>query len=424
MKSIAPDEALSLLKPGMRIFLQGATGEPEAFSEAIEHYRETLEGVEIWACLLPGINTFDYGSTRSLVRLVTFMASPSLRRSVESGRTRVIELPYSQIARRLQDASFDLAILQLSSPDHEGRCGFSISCDFGPLVWKQARKTLAIINRAAPRLARTASLPTSAIDYVWDYDRPIKTSRSQRPRSPEIATIGAICAGLIPDGATVQSGLGEVPGAAIAALRDHRNLIIHTGMITPEYRDLAEAGALHSESLHRAGIAWGDDAFYRWLEATDMVSFHSADVTHDAALIGTLPAFHAVNSAVEVDLFGQANLQWRDGIRVSSIGGAPDFMAGSRISPGGRSIIALPSETEAGASRIVSKLSCPTISIPAHETDTIITEHGYTQTRGLDLEAKARALIALASPRHRETLEREWRDMTRQGAAGLPRQIP
>ena len=417
MKSITPEEALSLLRPGMRIFLQGATGEPEAFSDAIAQHQRALDGVEIWSCLLPGIKSFDYGSTSPLARVVTFMANPSLRRSLESGQTRLIELPYSQIARRLQDMPFDLAIFQLSPPDQEGHCGFSISCDFGPLVWKQARKTLAIINSAAPRPIRSASLPTSAIDYVWESDRMVRTARTQRPRSPQLATIGAICASLIPNSATVQSGLGEAPGAAIAALRDHRNLTIHTGMITPEYKDLAEAGALKDGRLHRAGIAWGDAPFYRWLEASDIVSFHSADVTHEPAVMRTLTAFHAVNSAVEVDLFGQANLQWRDGYRVSSVGGAPDFMAGSRASPGGRSIIALPSETEAGASRIVSRLACPTVSISAHETDTIVTEHGYARLNGLDLEARARALILLASPRHRESLEREWREMTRHGAA-------
>jgi acyl-CoA hydrolase len=401
-------EVLSLLEPGQRIFIQGATGEPSCFYEALERRPEALAGVNVWACLLPGINAFDYASIHPDARQTAFMATPSLARSISTGQTTLMELPYSSIAARLATADVDLAFIHVTPPGPDGHLSFSVSCDFAPLIWRYARRTIAIINQDAPRPPRSETVPASALAGAWHCNRPFPNPRRRGSGTRALAQIGRICADLIPDGATIQSGLGEAPGAVVHALREHRNLSVHSGMITSEYRDLAQSGALHPGAHHTAGIAWGEPAFYQWLETTDMFSFRSVDFTHNAEILSSLSAFHAINSAVEIDLLGQANLQWRDNQRISSVGGAPDFMLGTRGSKGGRSIIALPAETPTGKSRIVARLTCPTVSVSSEETDTVVTEYGGVRIRGLDPEAKARALVEIAAPHHRRALMHAW----------------
>jgi acyl-CoA hydrolase len=182
-------------------------------------------------------------------------------------------------------------------------------------------------------------------------------------------------------------------------------------MVTPAYQALAEAGAL-AERGHITGLALGPDAFVRW--ATETFTFADATTTHGAASLLSAERLHAINSALEVDLFGQANVEWRGGRLYSGLGGAPDFARAARRSPGGRAILALPATAARGTvSRIVARLDGPTISIPRDDTDLVVTEHGVADMRGATLDGRAEALIAIAAPEHRERLTGEWSAMRR-----------
>ena len=206
---------------------------------------------------------------------------------------------------------------------------------------------------------------------------------------------------LISDGATIQSGIGDTPAAIVAALRLHRGLKVYSGIITGEYQQLAESGALDPDAEHVAGIAWGGEAFQAWLARSGFL-FRSALETHCHEKLAAIPGFVSIGSALEVDLAGNLNLEWRTGRRVSSIGGAPDYLRGAAASQGGRSIIALQA-TSGGASRIVPALQTP--SIPGALVDAVITEHGVAELRGLKGAARAAALVAIAAPEHRSFLE-------------------
>jgi acyl-CoA hydrolase len=177
-------------------------------------------------------------------------------------------------------------------------------------------------------------------------------------------------------------------------------------MVTPAYQALAEAGALAAAG-HVTGLALGPDPFVRW--ATRTFEFADVTVTHGAAsLLGT-DRLYAINSALEIDLFGQANVEWRGGRLVSGLGGAPDFARAARRSPGGRAILALPSTAARGTvSRIVARLDAPTVSIPRDDTDLVVTEHGVADLRGATLDGRAEALIAVAAPEHRDRLAGDW----------------
>ncbi len=398
---------LAEFRPGISVYLQGAGGEPLALREILQAAPRVLQDVSLTGCFLPGMNTFDYAALEPSARLTTFLLPPQMRASFAAGRVTVRPLPYSQIAAALAaDPPFDLAILQASAPDAEGLCSFGPCADLAPIVWPRARRRLAFVNPLLPVARRGPRIPLAEIDVAVEAPGPFVTA-DEAPASAEAAVIAEAVAALIPDGAAIQSGIGGAPAAAVHRLAGCRDLVIRSGMVTPGYRVLAEAGALAKGARHVTGLAMGDADFMRW--ACDRLIFADARVTHGAAALARTPRLHAINSALEVDLFGQANLEWRDGVLASGLGGAPDFARAARLSPGGRAILALPATAgQGGRSRIVARLTTPTVSLPRHDTDLVVTGHGVADLRGSDLDARAHALIAIAAPAWRERLSEEW----------------
>jgi acyl-CoA hydrolase len=398
---------LAEFRPGADIYLQGAVGEPLALRDILGKAPAALEGVSLTSCLLPGMNEFDYAALWPGARLTTFLLPGGLRRSFESGGVVVRPMSYSQIAAHLMtEPGPDLAILQVTPPDGNGLCSLGPCADFSPLVWPRARRRLAFVNADLPRAPRGPTIPWDAIDVAIAADGPFITG-PDTPVSAGQRAIAAHIAALIPDGAAIQTGIGGAPAAALAGLADRRGLIVRSGMVTEGYRGLAEAGALDPSADHITGLALGTPDFMRW--AADRFIFADATVTHGAQSLAGTDRLFAVNSALEVDLFGQANLEWRGGRLASGLGGAPDFARAARRSPGGRAILALPATAAGGRlSRIVARLEAPTVSVPRDDTDLVITEHGVADLRGGDLDARAEALIAIAAPDQRHALAEAW----------------
>ncbi len=397
-----PDDVVRALRPGQRVYFQGGPGECEAFHNALRDNPGLSNGVELWSCLIPGINTRDYGALPGNVTLTTFMASPALEPSIASGRTKLMAMPYSDIGELMAGMAFDMAVLHVALPDRDGRCSFGLACDMPGLVWPNAGRRVAFVNERMPAIPGADFIPAEAISLAIPIDEPLMTPAPTRRANAALGEIAQLCAALIPDGATIQSGIGEAPGAVVAALKLHRGLRVHSGIITPDYRQLAEAGALDADAEHVAGVGWGDAAFQAWLPQSGF-SFRSAKETHGHASLAAIDGFASIGSALEVDLEGNLNLEWRAGRRVSSIGGAPDYIRGARASAGGLSIIALPA-TGGGASRIVPRLAAPSVS--GELADVVVTEHGVARLKGLSDKARADALIAIAAPEHRSFLER------------------
>ncbi len=408
MKQGRCEDVLDWLKRGERAIVQGATGEPLPFIDALIAAPDAAAGVDLWSCLVPGINRFDYGAVHAESRFTTFMASPAWATSIADGRTQLRVMPYSRIGETLAQADFDLAILQVSPPDENGMCSFGVCCDVGAIVWRRAKRRIAYINAAMPRLPRADAIPFDAIDLAIPIDAPLIATPPSAP-SVDLTAIGRFVAELVPDGAAIQSGIGQAPGAAIAALVNHRRLGVHSGLITADYRALAEAGAIVANAVNLTGIAYGDAGFYDWLARSDFAEFRSIPETHGPAGLAATPNFHSINSAIEIDLSGAVNIEFIDGKRVSSVGGAPDYVRGALVSRGGRSIIALPSTARSGGSRILPALRAGETSLPAELADTIITEHGVAELKGKSREARAEALFAIAAPEHRDMLVNAWR---------------
>jgi len=397
-----PDDVVRALRPGQRVYFQGGPGECAAFYNALRDNPGLANGVELWSCLIPGINTRDYGALPGNVTLTTFMASPALEDSIASGRTKLRAMPYSEIGELLAATEFDVAVLHVAPPDRDGKCSFGLACDMPGLVWPNAGRRVAFVNERMPSIPGADFMPADAISLGIPISESLMTPAPPvRRTTVALDEIARLCAELIPDGATIQSGIGEAPGAVVAALKLHRGLRVHSGIITADYMQLAEAGALDAGAEHVTGVAWGDAAFQAWLPQSGF-AFRSALETHGHAALAGVDGFVSIGSALEVDLEGNLNLEWRAGRRISSVGGAPDYMRGAKASAGGMSIIALPA-TAGGASRIVPRLAAPSVS--GELADVVVTEHGVAGLKCLSGRARAEALIAIAAPEHRSFLE-------------------
>ena len=406
------DHVLAEFRPGLTVYIQGGVGEPLALQSILAATPDALTDVTLFGGFIPGMNGFDYSALNDAARLTVFMLAPAFRAGFEAGRVSVRPLPYSQIAHALtHDAPVDLAILHVGPPDENGQCSLGPCVDFAPLVWPRAKRRMAFINPNVPHARRGYSVPFASIDVAVQTDQPY-ISGDEAPGNAEQNTIADHIARLVPDGAALQTGIGGAPATALAKLADRRGLRVRSGLVTQGYRTLSDAGALAADGNHVTGMAYGSEDFMRW--AADAFVFADATVTHGAAGLAATDNLFAINSALEIDLFGQANIEWRGGRLVSGLGGAPDFAGAARRSNGGRAILALPATAGGGKiSRIVARLDTPTVSLPRDATDLVITEHGVADLRGTGLDARAEALIAVAAPAFRAALTEQWQEMRR-----------
>jgi hypothetical protein len=292
-----PEDVLRGMRPGQRVYFQGGPGECETFYNLLRDNPGLANGVELWSCLIPGINQLDYGALPGDVTLRTFMASTALEPSIATGRTRVTPMPYSEIAALMAATEFDVAVLHTAPPDRAGNCSFGVACDMGPLVWPKARRKVAFVNSQMPALEDAESIPADALDLVVEINAPLLSAKPAIARSnPALAEISRLVAELVPDGATIQSGIGDTPAAVMSALRLHRGLRVHSGIIGPEYRQLCDAGDLALDLVGDVGRHVGravQPIPGRGLIARQAALDHRGDVRHRRRAVLAAHAQHA-----------------------------------------------------------------------------------------------------------------------------------
>jgi acyl-CoA hydrolase len=260
-----------------------------------------------------------------------------------------------------------------------------------------------------PAVCDGPTVPLDTFDVVVQVDTPLP-GYCAGTIDPVSAAIAARVGALVPDGATVQTGLGKIGVATLAALADHRGLSIHSGMVTEPLIILLDRDAVERVTT---GVALGSADLYARVATDPRVRFRPVGETHAISTPAAIPRFIAVNSAIEIDLFGQVNAEWMDGRQVSGGGGLIDFLRGAWASDGGVPVVALPASAKGDAlSRIVPRLSCPP-SVGRGDPVVIVTEHGVADLRGLSIDARAAALIDIAAPSHRDRLAEAWSAMRR-----------
>jgi 4-hydroxybutyrate CoA-transferase len=402
-QSIRPEQVPDLLRPGMTVFVEGASGEPSALLEALAAAPEASAGVHYVGCRVPGVNLLDPAAFHAGATLTSFFLFGDVARSYAAGKVRFLPLHYSGIFAYLAALDVDLALIQVTPPDAAGLCSLGPSVHFVPAVLERASVVVAEINAAMPRPAHGHVIAYGRLDVVVETDHPLVRLATGAP-SGQAQRIGAQVAGLIADGDTIQIGIGKVPGSVLAALHGHRGLGLHGGMVTDEVVDLHGAGALRAMVCCTAL----GSRVYDWSATADDLRFAPVSYTHDVRVIAQIDRFVAINAVLAVDLFGQADAEMLQGRQVSGTGGLMDFVRGARLARGGRSILALPS-TGGGASRIVPRLDANHVaSVPRADADIVVTEHGVAQLRDRSIDERAFALIAIADPAARDQLANAW----------------
>jgi 4-hydroxybutyrate CoA-transferase len=418
-RKIAVERLPDLLRAGMTVFVQGASGEPTSLLQTLAAAPEASAGVHYVGCLIPGLNRIDPAAFHPRASLTSFFVFGEMARSHLAGRVRFLPLHYSGIWQYLSALPIDLALIQVSPPDHRGQCSLGVSVHFVPAILERAGMVVAEMNATMPRPARSYTVPYQRLDYVIETERPVLELPGGEP-SDEMLRIGANVASLIGDGDTIQIGIGKVPAAVLAALHDRRELGLHSGLAADGIADLHAAGVMTGARKPPDGhrmvccAAIGTARVYDWAAACPDLQIAPVSYTHDVRVIGRIDNFVAINSVLAVDLFGQANAETLDGRQVSGTGGLLDFVRGARLSRGGRSILALPSSAAAGkVSRIVARLGAgDVVSCPRADADIVVTEHGVARLRDKSLDERAEALIRIAAPAFRDQLASAWRAMS------------
>ncbi len=414
---LRPEQVPDLLRPGMRVFVPGASNEPSGLLEALRARPECAAGVTFVQFPLPGMNRFDFAGWHPEARMESFFLSGSIRGSFETGRVDFLPMHMRRVYGHLATCrSFDLVLVQLGR-DGKDTFRHGPNLDFLEAALGNGLRVLAEVNTALSSPAGAPRMPVEAIHYLMETEHPLPELAP--PELDSVSRmIGKEVAGLIPDGACIQTGIGSIPAAVLAALSEHNDLGLHGGLIDDAGLALIERGVVTGarkdidRNLHITGMALGSEAFYDKLAQRPDVVFRPARYTHEVGVISELQHFVSINSAVEVDLLGQVSAEMVAGRQISGTGGSVDFMRGAATSPGGRSIVAMTATARDGSlSRIVAALASGTaITAARTDVDCVVTEYGVAELKGRSVDARARAMIRIAAPAFRDELTAAWQE--------------
>jgi 4-hydroxybutyrate CoA-transferase len=415
-RAVSADDAVSHIKSGMRVFVHGAAATPATLIEALARRRD-VENVTLYHLHTAGPAPFvDPGAERRFLSVSLFAGAP-VRDAIEQGRADFVPIFLSDIPRLFTTRAvpLDVAVLQLSPPDRHGYCTLGTSVDAALAAAQSATQIVAEVNERMPRTHGNSLVPLDRIRAFVHSDRPLPEHPPNTPTSVEDA-IGEQAARLVPDGATLQMGIGAIPDAVLRRLFDKHDLGVHSEMFSDGVVDLAEAGVITNrrKQLHPGRMVTsfvvGTRRLYDFVNDNAFVEFHPCDHTNDTARIRKHDNMVAINSAIEIDLSGQVCAD-SIGFRIySGIGGQMDFIRGSALSTGGRPIIALPSTAAGGTvSRIVPALKpgSGVVTTRGH-VHWIVTEYGCVNLFGLALRQRAEALISIAHPDFRRELQQAF----------------
>lgn len=410
-RTIDSNDLARLFEPGMRVYVAGSTNEPRGVIDALAQNPACADGVTFVQFPLPGINVTDFTALHPTARMEVFFLTPQLREAFVAGRVELIPMQMRQVFEYLKDGEpFDLVIVQLAAA--HGRVHTPGPCvDFLAAAIHNTRAVLAEVNERLPRLADAPGVPRERVDYAYPTSSPLPEYPAAETHAVARA-IGNHVATLVSDGACIQTGIGAIPAAVLDALGEKNDLGVHSGLIDDRVMRLAERGVITGR--HKSidterivtGMAIGSAKLYRWLHERASVRFAGADHTHEVSVIRQLDDFISINSAVEIDLYGQVSAEMLNARQLSGTGGALDFMRGARASRGGKSVIALSATARRGElSRIVAQLPAGSaITAPRTDVDYVVTEHGIAHLFGYTLDARANALIEIAAPEFRDEL--------------------
>ncbi|HMA48008.1 MAG TPA: acetyl-CoA hydrolase/transferase C-terminal domain-containing protein [Frankiaceae bacterium] len=414
-RTVGAEEAVSVVKSGDRVFVHSAAAAPRHLLQALTARAAELRVVEVVSLHTEGDAPYAAPEMAANFRVNSLFVGANVRQAVQEGRADYMPVFLSEVPLLFRRGvlPLDVALVQVSPPDRHGFCSLGVSVDVSRAAVQTARTVVAQVNPRMPRTHGDGLIHVDAVDYLVEFAEPLPELPPHHLTDQERA-VGRNCAELVEDGATLQIGIGALADATLAALSDRERLGIHSEMLSDGVVDLVEKGVITGEAkrVHPgkivAGFALGTRRLYDFLDDNPLVAMLDIAYVNDAAVIRRNPRVTAVNSAIEVDLTGQVCADTIGDMQFSGVGGQMDFIRGAALSEGGKPIIALPSVTATGKSRIVPALAtgAAVVTTRAH-VHFVVTEHGIADLWGKNLRQRAAALIGIAHPAHRDALAAE-----------------
>lgn len=411
-------EAVSSVESGARIYLHGQAATPLRLIDAlVDRLRKReLSDLEILHLHTVGPAAYADPEFADLVRVTNFFVGPNIRSRINHRNVDYLPCFLSEIPGLIRTGKrkIDVALIHVSPPDAHGYCSLGTSVEATKAALEVASLVVAQINDQMPRTHGDGLIHIDRIHAAVRVSDPLFETTPSSPGPVELR-IGEHAASLIENGSTLQMGIGSVPDAVLAALRNHRDLGIHTEMWTDGALDLIQSGAVNNrlKKVHPgktvSSFILGTRKVYDFIHDNPSVIQLDAAYVNHPGVISRNPKVVAINSAVEVDLTGQVCADSIGDRIISGVGGQVDFITGASMSEGGKAIIALPSRTHRGESRITLTLKpgAGVVTTRAH-VHHVITEYGVADLYGKTIAERARSLIGIAHPEDRERLEREF----------------
>jgi acyl-CoA hydrolase len=414
-KVMTREEAVQAVGSGQRVYIHPGAAEPEELVGALVARAEELRDVEIIHLLTLGEAGYVRPGLESSFRHNAMFVGSNVREAVNLGRADYVPISLSEVSGLFTRGQLpiDVCLITVSPPDEHGFCSFGVGVDCTKAACEAARIIIAEFNESMPRTLGDSFIHVSKIHRIVETSRALH-ELPQRGCAELHRNIARQVVPLVEDGATLQMGIGGVPDAVLAQLKDHKNLGIHSEMFSDGVMELVEAGVITNErkTLHKgkiiAGFLMGSRRLYDFVDNNPIIELHPSEYTNDPFIIAANDRMVAINSALQVDLTGQVCADSMGTAIYSGVGGQADFTRGAARSRGGRPIIALPATAREGAiSRIVPILD-PGSGVVTTRFDVhyVVTEFGVASLHGRTLRQRAEALIGIAHPRFQEALRR------------------
>lgn len=413
--AVSAEEAVSVVRSGQRVFVHSAAAAPEELLIALTKRAPELREVEICQLHTEGSAPYAQPGMEAHFRVNAMFIGANVRGAVQDGRADYVPIFLSEIPGLFRKGilPIDVALIQVSPPDKHGYCSLGTSVDVTRAALESAHHIIALVNPRMPRSHGDGILHWSKIHRFVETDRPLFEHRTPEP-GPQEQKIGELVANLIEDGSTLQMGIGTIPDAVLKYLGGHSHLGIHTEMFSDGILPLVEKGVITGsrKKVHPgkivSGFSIGTQKLYDFIHDNPMVNMLDIAYVNDVTVIRRNPQAVSINSALEVDLTGQVCADSIGTKFYSGVGGQMDFIRGASLSEGGKPIIALPSATKKGQSKIVPILrsGAGVVTTRAH-VHYVATEYGIADLHGKNIRQRVKAMIEIAHPDFREELERE-----------------
>jgi len=415
-KSISAEDAVKIVKSNDRVYLQAAAAAPQVLIRALSKRHEELRNVEICQLHTEGEAPYANPDYKDSFHVNSFFVGKNIRHTLSAGNGSYTPVFLSELPLLFKRGiiKLDVAFIHVSPPDKHGYCSLGVSVEATLAAIDNATYVVAQVNPQMPRTHGDGIIHITEIDIFVDCDEPIPQHPMPQLSETE-KKIGDYVASLIEDRSTLQMGVGNIPNAVLTRLTNHKDLGLHTEMFSDGVIDLILKDVINgnykgvSRGRALATFLMGSKRLYDYVDDNPFIEMRASDYVNDVSIIKQNPRMVAINSAIEVDVTGQVCADSIGTKIYSGVGGQMDFIRGASLSEGGKAIIALPSVTKKGVSRIVSSLKpgAGVVTTRAH-VHYVITEYGIANLYGKTIADRVKAWVNIAHPDHRETIDRQY----------------